>query len=338
MDWGGHASLDSEICNVNVDCRVIRSADFDRQSRRPISSVPRHDVGARRSSPPISCHISVRLLKIPANNARRRESCTLQLPGVPTDMVDWHKWLRDWATFQSDGNFVVYSASSVPLWHTSTYGLGATALALQDDGNLVISSPVGPIWQTNTSGYTVTDNMYPTSTMNNPPCTGSYGWSGGENCQTQNSLVTTSVITYVGGLSTTTRDLIHSWNEYHYGPTDLAFIPRLAADEWEGVGDYTDIIFEHNSAIFPYSGYTWCAFAVSATSCDTHFVAFSSTAPSANVICHETGHALGLLHGVESAPAFWNDDSRLGCLVAPVPAGSSLALGGQNAGIINATY
>lgn len=244
----------------------------------------------------------------------------------------------NWATFQSDGNFVVYSASSVPLWHTSTYGLGATALALQDDGNLVISSPVGPIWQTNTSGYTVTDNMYPTSTMNNPPCTGSYGWSGGENCQTQNSLVTTSVITYVGGLSTTTRDLIHSWNEYHYGPTDLAFIPRLAADEWEGVGDYTDIIFEHNSAIFPYSGYTWCAFAVSATSCDTHFVAFSSTAPSANVICHETGHALGLLHGVESAPAFWNDDSRLGCLVAPVPAGSSLALGGQNAGIINATY
>lgn len=244
----------------------------------------------------------------------------------------------NWAAFQSDGNFVVYSSTSIALWHTSTSGTGANLLRLQDDGNLVIYSPGGALWASNTTGRVVTDNMFPTLDMNNPPCDGQFAWSSGENCQTQNSLVTANVVTYTGGLSATTRDLIHAWNEYHYGPTDLTLIPRTTQGNWEGVNDYTDIIYEHNTDIYPYSGFTWCVFEVSSIACDTHYIAFYTSTPSANVICHETGHAVGLLHGVESTSPFWNDDTRLGCLVAPVAAGSSLILGGQNAGIINATY
>lgn len=51
-----------------------------------------------------------------------------------------------------------------------------------------------------------------------------------------------------------------------------------------------------------------------------------------------SGHAAGLPHDAEAAPSSWNDDSPLSCLIAPGPSVSSLVLGGQNAGIINATY
>lgn len=51
-----------------------------------------------------------------------------------------------------------------------------------------------------------------------------------------------------------------------------------------------------------------------------------------------SGHAAGLPHDAEAAPSSWNDDSPLSCLIAPGPSASSLVLGGQNAGIINATY
>ncbi len=44
----------------------------------------------------------------------------------------------NYAKFQDDGNFVVYSSSNAPLWWSSTWGAGANNLALQDDGNIHI--------------------------------------------------------------------------------------------------------------------------------------------------------------------------------------------------------
>lgn len=50
------------------------------------------------------------------------------------------------ATMQSDGNFVVYDAFNRALFDTGTHGNANTILLMQDDGNLVIYAPHGPIW------------------------------------------------------------------------------------------------------------------------------------------------------------------------------------------------
>ncbi|MFJ9825027.1 hypothetical protein ACIRSU_11685 [Streptomyces sp. NPDC101160] len=55
------------------------------------------------------------------------------------------------ATFQADGNLVVYSSQGTPLWYSGTYGSGGNQLAVQDDNNLVIyRDDDTPVWQSNT--------------------------------------------------------------------------------------------------------------------------------------------------------------------------------------------
>jgi hypothetical protein len=56
------------------------------------------------------------------------------------------------ATFQTDGNFVVYEGSK-PLWNTGTHGSGAAWVILQQDDNLVVyDSWNRPKWASNTVG------------------------------------------------------------------------------------------------------------------------------------------------------------------------------------------
>ncbi|HEY3952324.1 MAG TPA: hypothetical protein VGM53_03030 [Streptosporangiaceae bacterium] len=52
------------------------------------------------------------------------------------------------ATYQKDGNFVVYSAAKKALWATGTKAGASSFLTTQNDGNVVIySSPGGSaIW------------------------------------------------------------------------------------------------------------------------------------------------------------------------------------------------
>lgn len=55
------------------------------------------------------------------------------------------------ATFQGDGNLVVYGQHSNPLWASGTDGHPGSRLVLQDDGNLVIYGPGNqPLWASNT--------------------------------------------------------------------------------------------------------------------------------------------------------------------------------------------
>ncbi|WP_456938316.1 polysaccharide deacetylase family protein [Geodermatophilus sp. SYSU D00684] len=52
---------------------------------------------------------------------------------------------------QADGNLVAYAPGGRAVWHTATYGSGATRLVVQDDGNLVLYRPDGrAVWSTNT--------------------------------------------------------------------------------------------------------------------------------------------------------------------------------------------
>jgi hypothetical protein len=64
----------------------------------------------------------------------------------------------DFVVFQEDGNLVVYHfnvfGSEVPAWASGTNGKGATTLALQHDGNLVIYTAQGKVlWASNTCCY-----------------------------------------------------------------------------------------------------------------------------------------------------------------------------------------
>ncbi|NOK08041.1 M57 family metalloprotease [Corallococcus exercitus] len=54
---------------------------------------------------------------------------------------------------QGDGNLVIYTGLTRPLWHTSTGGQPGSSLVVQNDGNVVIYSPQGqPLWNTGTWG------------------------------------------------------------------------------------------------------------------------------------------------------------------------------------------
>ncbi|MCE6994102.1 S8 family serine peptidase [Saccharothrix sp. S26] len=54
---------------------------------------------------------------------------------------------------QGDGNLVLYTAAGQALWHTNTWGTGATYAILQQDGNLVVYTAAGVAkWHTNTWG------------------------------------------------------------------------------------------------------------------------------------------------------------------------------------------
>jgi hypothetical protein len=54
------------------------------------------------------------------------------------------------AVFQSDGNLVVHTADSRPVWASKTQGHDGAILRLQADGNLVIYSAGAPIWASKT--------------------------------------------------------------------------------------------------------------------------------------------------------------------------------------------
>lgn len=59
---------------------------------------------------------------------------------------------RFMAIFQQDGNFVVYD-NGRPIWASGTNGRGATRLTFQNDGNLVIyTARTQPLWSSNTWG------------------------------------------------------------------------------------------------------------------------------------------------------------------------------------------
>lgn len=55
------------------------------------------------------------------------------------------------------------------------------------------------------------------------------------------------------------------------------------------------------------------------------------------LVCHEVGHTVGLLHGVDAVPAQGNGDNDLGCMVTPIE-GALRTLGAHNNQQINAAY
>lgn len=64
-------------------------------------------------------------------------------------------------------------------------------------------------------------------------------------------------------------------------------------------GNETDLIYQAgtNGLGATTLGIYWCNDAVSLNQCDQGYVRFRKSQPSKHLACHETGHAVGLLHG-----------------------------------------
>lgn len=152
-------------------------------------------------------------------------------------------------------------------------------------------------------------------------------------CQTDNA-----TLTYFseGSLSPASKGTITSVLSNQFDPTDLDV-------RWEAPPSYsgsaeTDVIYQVNPSQLPLgvSAWTFCDDPISSTRCDQHYVVFASDFWAQTVTCHETGHAVGLTHGQQAAPALSNTDPSLACMVS---AGSNArGLGVHNRSEINSAY
>lgn len=83
--------------------------------------------------------------------------------------------------------------------------------------------------------------------------------------------------------------------------------------------------------------YTWCNNAATVLKCDQAYSAFrTNSLITDGLACHETGHAVGLVHGSDASPRLSNTDPSLGCMMRPVD--PTTGLGRNNINEIDATY
>ena len=109
-----------------------------------------------------------------------------------------------------------------------------------------------------------------------------------------------------------------------YGPlTDLSFSQDSS---WNITGpDRTDIVYWRSAMDSSFAAYTYCARGPTGTTCDQIYVtANTNTSFSEPLACHETGHAVGEVHGNQAwrvnnpSVPIDNWDPILGCLKQPV--------------------
>ncbi|MCG5435158.1 hypothetical protein [Micromonospora foliorum] len=184
-----------------------------------------------------------------------------------------------------------------------------------------------------------TDNMYPTRSYDASCRVDPDGGDGSVSCRTDNA----DVYYYMdsGGeyeLEPTDRSMVSDTLASEYSPTDLA-IHYDSTPVFSGSGE-TDIIYQEGSTNMPSSanGATWCN-AVGGDSvydCDQQYIRIRGGHYNKGLVCHETGHAIGLVHGSQANPALSQTDGRLGCMQSPVDIYESL--GSNNIDNINATF
>ena len=161
-------------------------------------------------------------------------------------------------------------------------------------------------------------------------------WSCGDNssfCQTDNSGLTwfdEFTVTYDG------RQLITAVLEQQFEPTDLT-VTFTDPPVYTGSAE-TDIIYRHADLPGDTLGKAICNNSVSSSKCDQHYVTFDMATPWSTVICHESGHGVGLLHGSNSTPTRSNGDDTFACMQTPDTEVGSAVLGSHNTTQINSAY
>jgi hypothetical protein len=202
------------------------------------------------------------------------------------------------------------------------------------------------ILSTNAAAATLADNMVPTQHYS-ARCIDDTASSNGPVCQTDNATLT---VYRQGSLTASEQSIILSTlNADYNNPTNLNVSYETSGTVSYSGSAETDIIYQKS----PYQsgttgwgsgliGETWCDNAVNALACDQQYVRFkSSIVLDYPIVCHETGHAVGLLHGADSdsstGATLSNTDPALGCMVTPVNA-SITTLSSKEISEINASY
>ena len=122
-----------------------------------------------------------------------------------------------------------------------------------------------------------------------------------------------------------------------FNPTKLHFdlSTHEQTPDFHTVGWRTNIIVDQADVPGTATGIVFCDEAWSSLHCDQHFVPFESATPPKALICHEFGHAVGLVHGSDANPQQLDTWPELGCMTTPV-VGDDLK--DINVGNINENY
>lgn len=139
-----------------------------------------------------------------------------------------------------------------------------------------------------------------------------------------------------GSITNNGRQNLRETLEISFEATVLS-VSRDDSPAYTGLAE-TDIIYQEGALPSGVVGATWCDDAVSNRDCDQHYVRFRDATPGKQVICHESGHAVGLTHGQDAAPRQSNGDNDLGCMQTPLSEVNNELLGSHNKVQINGTY
>ncbi len=161
------------------------------------------------------------------------------------------------------------------------------------------------------------DSLIPTGSFDNPCANTTSTSTNQQPCQTDNGGISVFMQTTV---STHMKGRIRESLDKNYDPIAELSITYVSAPVYSGSGE-TDIIYQQADLPGTLLGFYWCNDAVNGSTykCDQGYVRFTTTVQYERwaLVCHETGHALGLMHGSESSPVTNNSSSKLGCLRTP---------------------
>ncbi len=133
------------------------------------------------------------------------------------------------------------------------------------------------------------------------------------------------------------RSVVTNMLSSRYEPTDLN-VSYDSSPVFSGSGE-TDVIYQEGIVQSGFDGVAWCDDSSPAPvyDCDQQYVRIRGNGVyNTGLACHETGHAVGLVHGANSNPTTSQTDADLGCMRTPVPSGS--ALGANQVNRINQMY
>ncbi|MEV6395880.1 hypothetical protein AB0M39_14045 [Streptomyces sp. NPDC051907] len=178
------------------------------------------------------------------------------------------------------------------------------------------------------------DNIVPTSNYY-VGCLG--GEANGTVCRTDNADV--SYYMDSGGdnkLENDDKRIVRSLLASEYAPTDLS-ITYDSTPTWSGSSE-TDIYYSEGNVPGSADGIAFCNDASPGNyKCDQQYVRIQGGGSyTPGLSCHETGHAVGLLHGNRAYPAVGMQDARLGCMKKSV--GYDQPLGSNQKSNINIVY
>jgi hypothetical protein len=181
------------------------------------------------------------------------------------------------------------------------------------------------------------DNMVPTINYDKSCAEGSVS-GGGTVCQTDNSTVS-YYMTSSGSFALESDDKqdVQQVLANQYAPTDLT-VNYDSTPTYSGSGE-TDIIYQEGDVPGANTGRTWCNDDSLAPKyiCDQQYVRIEAGgAYTPGLTCHETGHAVGLVHGPDSYPAVALNHPDIGCMKKPTPVNEGL--GGNQISNINNLY